>query len=153
MASRRRTLKQLPNARQTTNLTPYLSHNSHGDTCSSLRGPHFEQEPEIRTAPACAKPTSTEQAQWEDRAARPFLTQTLLLPGMSQLSVVIKSPALFAGCTSALSGGMLPLLFQLSIKSKPQSPSLGFLRPGFNCIKTFPSVWASCRFQEQVPSA
>ena len=100
MASRRRTLKQLPNARQTTNLTPYLSHNSHGDTCSSLRGPHFEQEPEIRTAAACAKPTSTEQAQWEDRAARPFLTQTLMLPRMSQLAV-IKSPALLAGCTSA----------------------------------------------------
>ena len=101
MASRRRTLKQLPNARQTTNLTPYLSHNSHRDTCSSLiRGPHFEQEPEIRSAAACAKSTSTKPAQWEDRSPRSFFTQTLMLPRMSQLAV-IKSPALLAGCTSA----------------------------------------------------
>ena len=113
-----------PNTRQTTHLTRYLRHTTLTGTLALHSAVRTLNPPPARSQHRLNK--------YVGKTGSSALFQALM-PRMSQLSV-IKSPPLLAGCTSALSGGMLRLLFQLLL-STPQSPSLGFLRllAGFNC--------------------
>ena len=95
----------------------------------TLRGPHFEQEPETHTAAACAKPTSTEPARWEDRQLAPFSLK--LCCSLECLNFLSSSKAL---CWQA---GMLPLLFQLSI-IKTTIPQSGLLKARLQLHQNIP---------------
>ena len=135
-----------PNTRQTTHLMRYLRHTTLTGTLALHSAVRTLNPPPARSQHQLNKYVGK-------TGSSPFFPHTLMLARLSQLSVI---KVLALRCWQAArppSGGTLGLLLQLSI-IKSQSPSLGFSRllGGFNCIRRFPSVWASCQLQEQGPS-